>query len=47
MPAPTVNSQRLNATLEALGRIGESPEGMQRIALPPRSTWRGGATSWS
>ncbi len=35
MPELTVNSQRLNATLEALGRIGETPEGMQRIAFSP------------
>ena len=33
MPASTVNSQRLSSTLEALGRIGETPEGMQRIAF--------------
>ena len=35
MPVPTVNSQRLNTTLESLGRIGETPEGMQRIAFSP------------
>ena len=33
MPASTVNTQRLSSTLEALGRIGETPEGMQRIAF--------------
>jgi N-carbamoyl-L-amino-acid hydrolase len=27
--------QRLNATLAALGRIGETPEGMQRVAFSP------------
>lgn len=35
MSSPTVNSQRLSATLQALGRIGETPEGMQRIAFSP------------
>ena len=33
MPSPTVDSQRLSATLELLGNIGETPEGMQRIAF--------------
>ena len=31
----TVNARRLNDTLQALGRIGETPEGMQRIAFSP------------
>ncbi len=35
MATPTVNAERLNATLEALGRIGETPEGMQRVAFSP------------
>ena len=35
MATPTVNARRLNATLEALGKIGETPEGMQRIAFSP------------
>ena len=30
--APTIDSQRLSATLDSLGRIGATPEGMQRIA---------------
>ena len=35
MAAPTVNGRRLNATIEALGKIGETPEGMQRVAFSP------------
>ena len=35
MATPTVNSQRLSSTLEALGRIGETPEGMRRMAFSP------------
>ena len=35
MSAPAVNSQRLSSTLEALGRIGETPEGMRRMAFSP------------
>ncbi len=35
MPEPTINSSRLNRTLADLGRIGETPEGMQRIAFSP------------
>ena len=35
MAAPTVNGRRLNATLEALGKIGDTPEGMQRVAFSP------------
>ena len=46
MPAPTVNSQRLSDTVEALGRIGETPEGMQRIAFSPADV-EGKRTSWS
>ena len=35
MAAPTVNGRRLNATIEALGKIGETPDGMQRTAFSP------------
>ena len=35
MPELKINSPRLNLTLEELGRIGETPEGMQRIAFSP------------
>lgn len=35
MAAPVINSQRLGQTLEALGTIGETPEGMQRVAFSP------------
>lgn len=35
MPAITINSSRLSRTLEELGRIGDTPEGMQRIAFSP------------
>ncbi len=31
----TINPQRLNDTLQSLGKIGETPEGMQRIAFSP------------
>ena len=30
-----INAQRLSETLKSLGRIGETPEGMQRIAFSP------------
>ena len=30
-----INTERLNDTLQSLGRIGETPEGMQRIAFSP------------
>ena len=30
-----ISAQRLNDTLQTLGRIGETPEGMQRIAFSP------------
>ena len=33
MAAPTINLNRLDETLATLGRIGETPEGMQRIAF--------------
>ena len=33
MATPTVNARRLSGTLEALGKIGETPEGMQRVAF--------------
>ena len=33
MASISVNSQRLDGTIQALGRIGETPEGMQRIAF--------------
>ena len=32
MPAHTVYAERLNASLDALGRIGETPQGIQRVA---------------
>ena len=35
MPAPTINAPRLNRTLEELGHIGDSPQGMQRLAFSP------------
>ena len=31
----TINSARLNGSLEELGRIGDTPEGMQRLAFTP------------
>ncbi len=31
----TINSVRLNHSLEELGRIGDTPEGMQRLAFTP------------
>ena len=34
-PKLSINSARLNQTLQELGRIGETPEGMQRIAFSP------------
>ena len=30
-----INAARLNRTLEELGRIGETPQGMQRLAFSP------------
>ena len=35
MPQTQINSLRLNRSLEKLGSIGETPEGMQRIAFSP------------
>jgi N-carbamoyl-L-amino-acid hydrolase len=35
MPKPQINPNRLMQTMEALGRIGETPDGMQRIAFSP------------
>jgi N-carbamoyl-L-amino-acid hydrolase len=35
MPQLTINSARLNRTLEELGRFGDSPQGMQRLAFSP------------
>jgi N-carbamoyl-L-amino-acid hydrolase len=35
MPPPTINPARLNRTLKELGRIGETPQGMQRLAFSP------------
>ena len=35
MPAPTINAARLNRTLGELGHIGDSPQGMQRLAFSP------------
>ena len=35
MPQTRINSSRLNHSLEKLGSIGETPEGMQRIAFSP------------
>ncbi len=35
MPTPTINATRLNQTLVDLGRIGATPQGMQRLAFSP------------
>ena len=35
MAAPRINSQRLNDSLATLGRIGETPDGMMRLAFSP------------
>ena len=35
MPALTINADRLNRTLEQLGKFGETPEGMDRLAFSP------------
>ncbi|PKB73310.1 MAG: hypothetical protein BZY75_02580 [SAR202 cluster bacterium Io17-Chloro-G7] len=35
MPQTRINAARLNQSLEELGRFGETPEGMQRIAFSP------------
>ena len=34
-PSPAINADRLNRTLKELGRIGETPQGMQRLAFSP------------
>ncbi len=35
MPAISINGARLNQTLEELGKFGETPEGMDRLAFSP------------
>ena len=35
MTTPTINPARLNRTLSELGRIGETPQGMMRLAYSP------------
>jgi N-carbamoyl-L-amino-acid hydrolase len=35
MPQTRINAARLNQSLEELGRFGDTPEGMQRIAFSP------------
>jgi N-carbamoyl-L-amino-acid hydrolase len=35
MPQLSINAARLNRTLEELGRFGETPQGMQRLAFSP------------
>jgi N-carbamoyl-L-amino-acid hydrolase len=35
MPKPIINASRLNRSLQELGRIGETAEGMQRLAFSP------------
>ena len=35
MPGMAINAPRLNGTLEALGKFGETPEGMDRLAFSP------------
>ncbi len=35
MAEATISSRRLNQTLEELGRFGDSPDGMQRLAFTP------------
>lgn len=35
MAEPAISSRRLNQTLEELGRFGDSPDGMQRLAFTP------------
>ena len=35
MPRTRINALRLNQSLEELGRFGETPDGMQRIAFSP------------
>ena len=33
MPQQTIDAARLNRSLEELGRIGHTPQGMQRVAF--------------
>jgi N-carbamoyl-L-amino-acid hydrolase len=35
MPQAVINPQRLNHSLQELGRIGDTPQGMQRLAFTP------------
>ncbi|CAI8051757.1 Ureidoglycolate hydrolase [Geodia barretti] len=35
MPGLAINSARLNQTLDELGKFGETPEGMDRLAFSP------------
>ena len=35
MPQAVINPQRLNLSLQELGRIGDTPQGMQRLAFTP------------
>ena len=35
MPRYSINESRINQTLQELGRLGESPEGMDRVAYSP------------
>ena len=35
MPAFAINAERLNRTLDELGKFGETPEGMDRLAFSP------------
>ena len=35
MPGFAINAARLNLTLDELGKFGETPEGMDRLAFSP------------
>ena len=35
MPSMPINAARLNQTLDELGKFGETPEGMDRLAFSP------------
>ena len=35
MPRYLINASRLNQTLDELGHLGESPDGMDRVAYSP------------
>ena len=35
MPRYSINESRINQTLQELGHLGESPEGMDRVAYSP------------